>query len=774
MNHAALRSVLLVYFPILFCLSSCGPLEPGVEYVDPRVYNVDFTFELQPDPDSIDRATDLKLWLPAPREWDSQKGVKVVSVDPPPHGEYTDPEFGNRMFFWDFGDEQEQAVYSVNLRYRVESFNSRADIVPDQVGTYDTTSEFYSLYTRGTDHIEITPEIRALALEAVGDEQNPYWQAKRIHDFVVERVKYERLRPEKGAGTRALLSTAVIDEQTGEQYFSGECNQMTEFFVALCRSVGIPARAVTGMVGWGPWMEKEDLKLRGQEHTQLSSTGLAAARLFGPLGGHRWAEFFLPTYGWIPVDPTWDRFGWIGNQRVIFSKGTDVLIGPDAPPGDGGGYGDQWIPLHEGRVDAFGWGVWNLARVRVANAKVVHHSDPFPADALAGYPVVPDPDESSAMAPTFDGRDFLRSIDELTRSKSEKRVALAEAYEQEPWLQEGQEQFLIHMLRVVVGDEAFFETSRTYEELRTRSGEPVPTRRFQEVAEEIHSEPLDWFFSQWLEGGELPQVRLEDVETAESANEWLIQGNLRQLNDGIFRLPVEIEITTERETWVERVWMDAKETPFQFRAPERPKRILVDPSFNLLKIQKMPPVLTTGYPEVLVVYGTLTEGEANRAAAEDFERGFLGLGHEVVKADIEVSEEDLNTPVLILFGRPETNRIAQRFAESFPVRFDGAAFTFDGVTYQEATQGVSQVIEKPDGLPGLMVLHAGLSGVATRRICDKAEWRESLGGWFLVDLDASYVIYDAERHQRLASGVWEGYDPDLVWEFVTPAEGGDS
>jgi len=135
----------------------------------------------------------------------------------------------------------------------------------------------------------------------------------------------------------------------------------------------------------------------------------------------------------------------------------------------------------------------------------------------------------------------------------------------------------------------------------------------------------------------------------------------------------------------------------------------------------------------------------------------------VVKADIDVSEEDLRSPVLILFGRPETNLIAQRFAEEFPVSFDGGTFTYDGVMYREPTQGVSQVIEKPDGLPGLLVLHAGLSGEATKRVCDKPEWREGLGGWFLVDMNASYVIYDTEGHQPLAFGDWEGFDGNLVW-----------
>ncbi|MGD2123409.1 MAG: hypothetical protein PVJ76_16775, partial [Gemmatimonadota bacterium] len=213
---------------------------------------------------------------------------------------------------------------------------------------------------------------------------------------------------------------------------------------------------------------------------------------------------------------------------------------------------------------------------------------------------------------------------------------------------------------------------------------------------------------------------------------------------------------------------------FQFTTPQEPERIIVDPEFDLLKIQKMPPVLKTGYPDVLVAYGTLEDGEANRAAAESFERGFLGLGDDVVKADVDVSEEDLNVPVLVLFGRPDTNIIAQRFAEAFPVRFDGATFAYDGATYREPSQGVSLVIEKPDGLPGLMVLHAGLSGEATRRVCDKAEWREGLGGWFLVDFNASYVIYDTDGHRPLAYGDWVGFDSDLVWLALDLAAQEDS
>jgi len=53
----------------------------------------------------------------------------------------------------------------------------------------------------------------------------------------------------------------------------GDCGSQSIFFSALCRSIGIPARTTGGF------------------------------QLFGDtLGDHFWAEFYLPNYGWIPVD----------------------------------------------------------------------------------------------------------------------------------------------------------------------------------------------------------------------------------------------------------------------------------------------------------------------------------------------------------------------------------------------------------------------------------------------------------------------------------------
>ena len=317
----------------------------GLIYRNPRVYNVDYSFELVPDPNKIDRTKDLKLWVPIPREWDSQKAVKIISVEPEPHAEYTDPEHGNRMLFWDFGREPENASYKVNIKFCLESYEIHAKVDPNEIGPYDKTSEQYALYTRSTHKVHITPKIRQLAQAAVGNQKNAYLQAKQIFEFVRKRMRFKFVRHDRGSGVDSLLDFAVTDPKTGEQHFEGQCAHYSVFFVALCRAVGIPARGVTGMIGWGPWIREKDLKLRSEQYTKLSPAGLAAARLYGPMGGHTWAEFYLPKYGWIPADPTWGKLGYQDNYRVILSKGRDVKIGPHAAQEESEGYGDQWIPL---------------------------------------------------------------------------------------------------------------------------------------------------------------------------------------------------------------------------------------------------------------------------------------------------------------------------------------------------------------------------------------------------------------------------------------------
>lgn len=351
---------------------SAGPIL-WVRHSNPRVYDVDYSFEMIPDPNTINRTRDLKVWLPVPREWDSQKAVQITSVHPEPHARYVDPEYGNTIFFWDFGKMAEQPACRVDMSFRLESYDVDVQIDPARVGPYDKTTGEYALYTRSTRTIHITPKIRELAREAIGDETNPYRQAKRIVEFVRKKMSYEILDFERGRGIDCLLAYPGTDRETGREFYEGCCSQYTALTVALCRAVGIPARDVSGYIGCNPLIEPNDVKARYSFETKLSPNGLAATQLFGGLDAHMWCEFFIPNYGWIPTDPTFGTMGRLHNRRWIVSKGRDVLLGPGAPPQGGEGYGTQWVALHDGRADTLFYGVENIAKIRKIKVTVLHH-----------------------------------------------------------------------------------------------------------------------------------------------------------------------------------------------------------------------------------------------------------------------------------------------------------------------------------------------------------------------------------------------------------------
>jgi aminopeptidase N len=64
--------------------------------------------------------------------------------------------------------------------------------------------------------------------------------------------------------------------------------------------------------------------------------------------------------------------------------------------------------------------------------------------------------------------------------------------------------WVLRMLRGEIGDEAFFDTLRTYHERFKNS--VASTVDFQAVAEEVSGQDLDWFFDQWVYGQRIPNL----------------------------------------------------------------------------------------------------------------------------------------------------------------------------------------------------------------------------------------------------------------------------
>lgn len=733
-----------------------GPDSTGVIYRNPRVYNVEFTFEMTLDEVTIDRREDLKVWFPIPREWDSQKNVQVLSVVPEPHARYDDPEYGNRVYFWDLGKYPERSSYQIRVAFRLESYEIEAVVDTARIEPYDTTSEWYRFYTKSGHTINITPEIKELALQAVGDERNPYLKAQRVHEFVREHMRYQVTM---GRGVDFLFTTAAVDDETGEPYYEGACGQYSALFIALARAVGIPARSVQGYVGWAPWLNRSNSQMFSPQDTMVTEEGFAGAQHHG-LGPHVWAEFYLPGYGWIPADPTWGVFGSRPNWKIIMSKGRDVPLGPEAPQMHHAGYGFQWVPIFQGKGDLFESPVWNIGKIRKARVDVYHTLDPYPADALANYlqqaPSIADSDAELEEWKT----NTLEDIDYFTRDYQDRDVEAFRLFEGNPWpnlyLAQVYDAFVFHMLRKLVGDEGFYRLAAEYQDQRTRASQPIPTSHFVEMAKELYGAPLAWFFEQWKPENGLPHLRLDNVRREKRGETWLVSGSLVQEGRAPFRMPVPVAVETDRgREELHTIWLADASTDFELESSAVPIILRVDPDRDLLILRRMPQRLSkfwNAYPNISVFYGTLSEEGANREAAEWYTTRYLHMNADKVKPDTAATRQDLETEVVVLFGRPSTNTLSGRFSDHFNIRFDGETFSYNGVSYTEPSQGVAQVVGHPLRARGRLILFAGLSEGAMSALRD-------LG---IYDAPHSYVVFDGDT--TVATGDREG-DSDLIWKF---------
>ncbi|MFB3922117.1 MAG: M1 family aminopeptidase [Terriglobia bacterium] len=139
---------------------------------------------------------------------------------------------------------------------------------------------------------------------------------------------------------------------------------------------------------------------------------------------------------------------------------------------------------------------------------------------------------------------------------------------------------VLHMLRWVVGDDAFLKTLQTM--TRDFAWKTISTDQFQKLAEKASNQELTYFFAQWVSSTGVPQFkRTWAVYRTEKG--YQVVGKVQQDID-IFRMPVEIRVFPEgRKPVNERVEMVGTTADFTVNTTTRPLRVVVDPASRLLK-----------------------------------------------------------------------------------------------------------------------------------------------------------------------------------------------
>ncbi len=139
---------------------------------------------------------------------------------------------------------------------------------------------------------------------------------------------------------------------------------------------------------------------------------------------------------------------------------------------------------------------------------------------------------------------------------------------------------VFHMLRWVLGDDAFLKTLQTL--VRDDAWKSLSIDQFQNLAEKTSNQELTYFFAQWVRSTGVPQFkRTWAVYRTEKG--YQVVGKIQEDLD-IFRMPVEIRVFPEsRKPVNERVEMVGTTADFTVNTTTRPLRVVVDPASRLLK-----------------------------------------------------------------------------------------------------------------------------------------------------------------------------------------------
>jgi len=239
---------------------------------------------------------EARVWIPLAKT-DTFQTVTVEELNVPMRWEKAhDREYGNNICV--LQPRPEDSGKTIEVRYRV---------VRKEKGPYSANNTEAARYLRPEKLVPIDETFRTLAEKATAGKTDDLDRAKALYDHVMGRMRYDK----SGTGWGRGDAKYACDVRTGN------CTDFHSYFIALARSIGIPARFAIGAT-------------------------IPADRNEGTIEGyHCWAEF-LADGRWVPVDisEAWKNpkladyyFGHNPANRFELTKGRDLVVDPEPQSG---------------------------------------------------------------------------------------------------------------------------------------------------------------------------------------------------------------------------------------------------------------------------------------------------------------------------------------------------------------------------------------------------------------------------------------------------------
>lgn len=240
--------------------------EPGIpSRFNPRNENITFGESYRNfGPGDIE---ELTINIAVPENLAYQQLTSPVKWNPEPSS-FKKDRWGQNIAVYSIRGLKPQGVVSSGFSAAATLYSVRFFLDPRIAGTPgDIPAAVRDQYLKDDSKLQInSPVIRKAVKEAVGDETNCYYIVRKIYQYIHEKMHYELV---------GGWNVAPVVLERG----SGSCSEYSFVMIAMCRAAGIPARYAGSIVVRGDDASRDDVF-------------------------HRWVEVWLPSAGWIPVDPS--------------------------------------------------------------------------------------------------------------------------------------------------------------------------------------------------------------------------------------------------------------------------------------------------------------------------------------------------------------------------------------------------------------------------------------------------------------------------------------
>jgi transglutaminase-like putative cysteine protease len=148
----------------------------------------------------------------------------------------------------------------------------------------------FDKYLNPTPNIDSDdPEIVKTASQLAEGEDDAYIVVGNLVSWVQQNVNYSLNSMTEKVSQPA--SWVIINRY-------GVCDEITSLFIAMARSLGIPARFVSGVA-----------------YTNFND--------INDWGNHAWAEIYYPGAGWVAYDVTYSELGYTDATHIVLKESTD-------------------------------------------------------------------------------------------------------------------------------------------------------------------------------------------------------------------------------------------------------------------------------------------------------------------------------------------------------------------------------------------------------------------------------------------------------------------